>query len=791
MNSENNLKSGGYAHEGGAVAAVPVEASTTSGFEPGPTLGPAQDDAERVLMADRGTPRWARPVALFFALGTEACLVAIAVIAVLFQALVAEQGERLAAPLLLAVAFAPIVGLLVLEYAYARALAGFRAARGRAQTLARAGVAAFLTLALAVLHPLLAVPILAVAALGWGAIHVAGRWGRREPLWDFRPSEAAAILSGRDKLGLTLAARGEPPHALLPQVRRAFGWLALMAGFAMATYLSSTEVIAVAAAPSLAIMSYWLVSAALDYAILRSTHDSLDGTAEATVRYLPQSEAEWDEAGASVAGLQVVGLSVSDGRGRALISDISFEVAPGEIIGVLGEAAAGKSLLMEALVNPFDLGPVAVEGRVSFHGTDLWDRSVDLRAPEVVHVPAVPRVLPASGLDNLTCFHGADLGERGRRCLESLVFSDDTVERITAAPDATTLSSRDQKALSLARAILLAPACYLLDRPEDCASDKLIAALIDRIKMEARAGRSFVIVTDNRAVLETCDKLLQMRGGRLVDFAPAGEMRGRMSSGWLRFVAARRLESEDTLTNWLRSHFKRNGDEANRRKLCMVGAELLAVSCHGVRPMSNERICFDFKHFEGHAILKLTDDAPLLSSGQMQIAHREAENPSNARRSALAKVIAMADTVEQTLVENRRVLTIKVATYDPRKSGGMAPPEAIAEIDQRQGHAGAGDAAQDAGDGADAVAMAVPSPGAPRQGGQVRVLKGAKAAKDGAAKRRAARMQGRVASAARDATPGAETKNRSGAGSASATGRGTDAGADPRNDPGTNPGADA
>ncbi|MEM1236793.1 MAG: ATP-binding cassette domain-containing protein [Pseudomonadota bacterium] len=654
MKAEAELKSDIY---DGSATAIPDQARTRE---------------ESGLMADRGTPNWARYVSFLFAIATGACLLALAVMSVFFQSLVAVGGNGFAMPLLLGIAVVPVIGALILDYCHARALAGHRAARTRTEAKAQAAVAFMIFAVLTFLHPMMGAAIPFSAAALWATFWLLRRFGASEKMWEFRPSEAAAVLSGRDELGLRLAAQDTGEHALAGHIQRAVSWLALILGFAAASWLAANEVVAVPAVAAVALITYWAVDAIGTYMRVLALPDAAAGLTAARVEQLVYDQDE-DTAGITVPGLRVQNLSVETASGVRLLSEVSFDVAPGEVIGVVGDAAAGKSLLMQSLINPFDLPGLSVRGRVTLNEDDIWTRSNSDRLVPMVHLPPMPRILPDSGIDNLTCYQEGRLVDRGMRCLESLVFSTDAVDRIAAAPDATKLSSCDQKALALARAFLLSPMFYLLDRPEDFASEKLLAALVDRIKMEANAGRSFIIATDNRAILESCSKLLMLREGRVVDFAPAAEIRGRMSSGWLRFVTARRLESEDTLTTWVKSHFKRDGDEANRRKLCNVAAELLAFSCQDVRPMSLERVCFDFKHFEGFALIKLIDESPLVSSGQMQLAHREAaEARETARLSPLAKVINMAEEVEQELADNRRVITVKIATYDPRKAKAKA-----------------------------------------------------------------------------------------------------------------------
>ena len=181
-------------------------------------------------------------------------------------------------------------------------------------------------------------------------------------------------------------------------------------------------------------------------------------------------------------------------------------------------------------------------------------------------------------------------------------------------------------------------------------------------------------MTENRALLDLCDKLLVLQEGRVIDFGPSQEIRARQSSGWQRFVGSRSLDTEENLESWIRSHFLREGDEVNRRNACMVAAELLAFSCQNVAPLSHQTINFEFKHFEGHCLIKMIDRDIPVSSGVLQRAENDAlADDGSTRLSPLAAVYKTCSKVEATVELDQRVLLVQLDTYDPRKSGGKPP----------------------------------------------------------------------------------------------------------------------
>lgn len=656
------------------------------------TAGPEEEvmgaaPAGAVLSRDRAIPAWARPLAAIFSTGIAACLVAFCIGALLVQDLVVEGRAAAVAPVLAGLSLIPAAGLVILEHAQARALAGWRLEREAWSEAVQAIVAAVTVVAMGFLHPLLAAAPIAGVALGAGVVALAARV-TPEPLWDFLPDESVPVLTGRDALGFRLAATAPRTPTLLAPALRALRWLVLACTLAAAGWLAAREVLASAAVPAAGLIGFWAMGPIFAALARRSRADPLRSeTARAVIPLEDGSRpgTETIEEEPLPGSLEVRGLSITAPGGWPLLSDVSFTLGPGEIIGIEGPPGSGKSLLTRALVAPQDLAGLEVRGAVRLSGANLWETSPVPTAPRAALVPPDPPMLPAAGADNLAFFdRGASL-ERARRILEGLVFATDTVDRLCAAPDATRLSSSERKAIGLARALLLSPPLLILDRPEDAAPEKLVAALATRLRQEARAGRTIFLVTASRALLELCDRLIVLSEGRLVDIGPASEIRARQSAGWFRFVGARALETEETLETWIRSHFRRDGDEINRRNACLLAAELLAFSCTTAPPLSRQTLYFEFKHFEGHCIIRLIDQDPALSSATLARARAEAEAARTAegegrprpRLSPLATVLTLAEEVSATVENGHRVITARLATYDPRKTGGKPPEGAI------------------------------------------------------------------------------------------------------------------
>ncbi|MEM7440731.1 MAG: ATP-binding cassette domain-containing protein [Pseudomonadota bacterium] len=489
------------------------------------------------------------------------------------------------------------------------------------------------------------------------------RWRQAERMWDFVPEEAASILAGRDLVGLKLAREPVEEHALSAACIVVFSALALLVGYATGSYLTTTDAINPNAVPAVALLSALAAHAILGFVRDQLKVPKIDPHRSATVEPVVVPAEELD-----TPGLAVRGLTVFENGGKTLLSDVSWSIAPGSVLGVDGESGAGKSLLQSVIVDPFSLENVQIRGNIRLNGADLWQRDSKGGIVPVVHVDCDPILLPATGAENVSCFHEGPILEQAKRNLERLVFSNELVEEVCAAPDASRLPSMQRKALAMARAFTLSPSLYLFDRPEDGLPEKQISALIGRIETEVRLGRSFVMITQNRALLGLCDKILVLQSGQVVDFGTAEEIRNLKASGWARFASERSLEIEENLESWVRSHFKRPGDEANARRVSHIAAEMLAFSCRGNDGLDARRnLIFEFKHFKGHCILRMQDNDPPITSSTITKAEEEAATPNEGvRLSPLASVISNALEIECGIELDRRVLSVKIGTYDPR-----------------------------------------------------------------------------------------------------------------------------
>ncbi len=227
--------------------------------------------------------------------------------------------------------------------------------------------------------------------------------------------------------------------------------------------------------------------------------------------------------------LRLEGFSARYGDHTAL-RDVTLQVRPNEILGIIGPAGSGKTTLLRSLNRLNDLDPrFRAEGRAAFHDVDLYGARVDVAElrRRLGMVFAVPVPLPRTIWQNLAL--GPRLDGRGRdldglveKCLRAASLWDEVKDRLQAS--AFALSGGQQQRLCLARTLMLRPEVLLLDEP--CSGlDPISTARIEEALTALKRELTVVLVTNNvMQASRVADRTAFFLEGRLVECGATGEV---------------------------------------------------------------------------------------------------------------------------------------------------------------------------------------------------------------------------------------------------------------------------
>ena len=191
------------------------------------------------------------------------------------------------------------------------------------------------------------------------------------------------------------------------------------------------------------------------------------------------------------------------GTSQAL-KNINIDIQEKSITALIGPSGCGKSTFLKTLNRMNDLIPsVKISGEVTYGGTDIFDKSVDVNElrRQVGMVFQKPNPFPMSIYDNIAYgprTHGiknkVQLDEIVERSLKGAALWDEVKDRLKK--NALGLSGGQQQRLCIARALAVEPQVLLMDEPTS-ALDPISTSKIEELAMELKEKYTIVMVTHN------------------------------------------------------------------------------------------------------------------------------------------------------------------------------------------------------------------------------------------------------------------------------------------------------
>nr|WP_042178613.1 thiol reductant ABC exporter subunit CydD [Kibdelosporangium sp. MJ126-NF4]CEL13292.1 Transport ATP-binding protein CydD [Kibdelosporangium sp. MJ126-NF4]CTQ98983.1 Transport ATP-binding protein CydD [Kibdelosporangium sp. MJ126-NF4] len=202
--------------------------------------------------------------------------------------------------------------------------------------------------------------------------------------------------------------------------------------------------------------------------------------------------------------LRMHGVTVN-GRAGQILDNLDLRIEPGEIVGVTGPSGAGKSTLLDLLLG----WRRPNSGRIHVNGVDLAELDRTEWQRRIAWVPQQPNLVAGSVSDNIRI---------GRPDADATALAEAAAAAALDVPLDTLigefgagLSTGQRRRVALARAILADRRLVLLDEPTEGVDADTESAILDRLPA-VLAGRTAVVVTHHPAVLDLCDRVIELPG---------------------------------------------------------------------------------------------------------------------------------------------------------------------------------------------------------------------------------------------------------------------------------------
>ncbi|MFO8046590.1 MAG: amino acid ABC transporter ATP-binding protein [Halomonas sp.] len=207
-----------------------------------------------------------------------------------------------------------------------------------------------------------------------------------------------------------------------------------------------------------------------------------------------------------------------------VLKEIDLEVAPGEVVVVIGASGSGKSTLIRCIngLEEFQAGHIDVDSNeLTPHGKS--GKALQKIRTEVGMVFQQFNLFPhLSVLDNVIL---APMKVRGWSRADALETAERLLARVGISDQATKhpnqLSGGQQQRVALARALAMEPRLMLFDEPTSALDPEMIGEVLDAMRELAREGMTMIIVTHEMGFArEVADRVIYIHQGEIAEQAP-------------------------------------------------------------------------------------------------------------------------------------------------------------------------------------------------------------------------------------------------------------------------------
>ncbi len=223
--------------------------------------------------------------------------------------------------------------------------------------------------------------------------------------------------------------------------------------------------------------------------------------------------------------VDITGLRKSFGTNEVL-KGIDLQVAPGEVIAIIGKSGSGKSTLLRCIngLETFQGGSLTVDGQPLKHDDAAAMRALRQRVGMIFqsfnlfpHLSVGRNIMLAPTLVKKTA--GGEAEAQARRLLERVGLA----EKFDAMPDQ--LSGGQQQRVAIARALAMEPAVLLCDEITSALDPELVGEVLRVVESLADEGMTLLMVThEMNFARKVSDRVIFMHQGRVHEMGPPDQL---------------------------------------------------------------------------------------------------------------------------------------------------------------------------------------------------------------------------------------------------------------------------
>lgn len=217
-------------------------------------------------------------------------------------------------------------------------------------------------------------------------------------------------------------------------------------------------------------------------------------------------------------------VATAPGSPTVILRGINAQIAAGQIVGVIGPSASGKSSLARVMVGIWP----AASGKVRLDGADVYSWNKAELGPHIGYLPQDVELFEGTVAENIARFADVDpekvVRAAQRAGVHEMVLRFPKGYDSPIGPGGAFLSGGQRQRIALARALYGDPVLVVLDEPnsnlDDIGEQALVRAVLD---LKAQ-GSTVVLITHRTNIVGVVDQLLVLRDGSLQLFGPRNDV---------------------------------------------------------------------------------------------------------------------------------------------------------------------------------------------------------------------------------------------------------------------------
>lgn len=207
---------------------------------------------------------------------------------------------------------------------------------------------------------------------------------------------------------------------------------------------------------------------------------------------------------------------------KPVLDGVSFNLAAGNVLAIIGPSGAGKSTVAKAIVGAIDID----EGQIRLDGADRSQWPEEQWGEAVGYVSQEITLFPASLAENIARLETRPNEQRVVAAAQAAGVHDMITGLAEGygtviGPGKIMLSGGQKQRIALARALYTDPRVLVLDEPNAHLDAEGEESLMSAIRRAKAVGRTIIIITQRRSVLQVADYVMTIRGGLVDSFIAA------------------------------------------------------------------------------------------------------------------------------------------------------------------------------------------------------------------------------------------------------------------------------